>query len=54
MASVYDPIEFLQPVVVKLKILFQRICESTSNWDDVIDDRLLDWSNIIKSINKMQ
>ena len=49
------PYWLLQPVVVKLKILFQRICKSTSNWDDVINDCLiLDWNNIVKSINNME
>ena len=35
-ASAYDPIGFLQPIWIKLKILFQNICKMNIDWDDSI------------------
>ena len=35
-ASVFDPVGYLQPIVIKLKILFQKICRSKLEWDDDI------------------
>ena len=48
-ASVYDPVGFLQPIVIKLKILFQEICSLKIDWDDCIDDRLTNkWLQIVE------
>ena len=33
-ASIYDPLGFIQPFTVKLKILFQEICASGVGWDE--------------------
>ena len=50
-AQIFDPIGFLQPVVIKLKILFQNICKEQLKWDDTIDKQLLvSWNEIIKAI----
>ena len=35
-ASIYDPIGLLQPIVIKLKLLFQEICLLNIAWDDNI------------------
>ena len=37
-ASVYDPIGYIQPIVIKLKLLFQKICSMKIGWDDYIGD----------------
>ena len=37
-ASVYDPIGYLQLLVIMLKILFQEICELNIKWDDNIGE----------------
>ena len=39
-ASIYDPIGYLSPIVVKLKALFQKICISKGDWDSLIDNEL--------------
>ena len=39
-AGIYDPVGFIQPVMVTLKILFQKICLSKIGWDDVVSDAL--------------
>ena len=33
-ASIFDPLGFIQPLTVKLKILFQEICVSGFGWDE--------------------
>ena len=39
-ASVYDPIGILQPIIIKLKLLFQEICLLNIDWDDDISPLL--------------
>lgn len=34
----YDPLGYLSPVVIRFKILFQKLCQCRSDWDDVIHD----------------
>ena len=47
----HDPVGFIQPVVIMLKILFQMICKEEYGWDDEIDDELRKkWVRIIDSI----
>ena len=52
-AGIYDPIGFIQPLVVKFKILFQEICLSNVSWDDDISDNLKKkWFNIIDNVKQ--
>ena len=37
-ASIYDPVGFLAPIVLNLKLLFQEICLKNIGWDDPIGD----------------
>ena len=37
-SSIYDPAGFLQPLTVKLNLLFQGICRSGIGWDDPIGE----------------
>jgi hypothetical protein len=51
-AGVYDPIGFIQPIVIKLKNLFQEICCKSIDWDDELDEKLvLKWFSIIAEMN---
>ena len=46
-ASIYDPFGLLSPYVVKLKILFQRVCNDKIPWDRVLSSELLtEWTLI--------
>ena len=48
-ASVYDPIGFLSPITIQLKLLFQEICVSEVQWDNVLPDELVQkWQCIMK------
>ena len=51
-ASVYDPVAYLQPIVIKLKILFQKICESKLEWDD--DIGILVMKEIVTSLTSSE
>ena len=47
-ASIYDPIGFIDPVIVSFKCLFQKVCISEINWDAVLPPDILKvWHNII-------
>ena len=49
-AGIWDIVGFLQPIIVRLKILFMRICETKVGWDDTINDELQrDWREISTS-----
>ena len=49
-ASVYDPIGYLQPLVIMLKINFQEICKLNIKWDDNIGELVNKWDEIVKSL----
>jgi len=48
----YDPLGFLSPVIIRYKILFQKLCQCKSGWDEIIPDKLLEeWRNLISDLN---
>ena len=49
-SSIYDPVGFLQPLTVKLKLLFQSICRSGISWDNPIGELVYKkWLNIVEN-----
>ena len=49
-SSIYDPVVLLQPLTVKLKLLFQGICWSGIGWDDQIGELFYKkWLNIVEN-----
>ena len=49
-SSIYDPVGFLQPLTVKLKLLFQSISRSGIGWDDPIGESFYKkWLNVVKN-----
>ena len=52
LASLFDPLGLLNPVIVKVKILFQLICIQHIRWDKKIDGELLEvWKLIIQDLS---
>ena len=50
-ARVYDPVGYIQPVAIRLKLMFQIICSTKIGWDDYIDDGLnVKWANVISDL----
>ena len=55
LASIYDPIEFLQALAIRFQILFQRICRFGTKWDDeTTGDILLDWNELLRPVHSMK
>jgi len=37
-ASIFDPYGMISPVVLPLKLLFQKLCTTSISWDDLLDE----------------
>ena len=46
-ASIYDPVGYLAPIVINLKLLFQEICHVGIKWDEHIGSLETKWLHII-------
>ena len=54
-ASIFDPIGFLQNVTINLKILFQEICVQKMEWDEIlVEDLRSKWAKIIEQLKVHQ
>ena len=48
-AKIFDPIGFVTPFTVNLKILFQCSCTANVNWDDPLEgDQANKWNQLVK------
>ena len=55
LASFYDPLGLIQPIIISLKVLFQKICKSTSDWDEPIQNDILhEWNKTILEMSKLK
>ena len=46
----FDLIGVLQPLVINLKILFQKVCKEKFDWDEVISEELQEeWKMMMNS-----
>ncbi|KAG8194789.1 hypothetical protein JTE90_017230 [Oedothorax gibbosus] len=53
-AKIYDPIGFIQPFVVRIKILLQKLWLLGVNWDDPLPcDILNTWNKIVSETSEM-
>ena len=54
MAGFYDPLGWIQPVVIALKILFQEACKLKTGWDENVPTYLYEkWTKAIMEIKKL-
>ena len=48
---IYDPLGFLSPVVVRLKLFFRELCEAKVEWDEPLSNALLTkWESIVNDL----
>ena len=53
-AKFYDPAGLIQPVIVKLKLLFQEVCLTNVDWDSKITGQLKEtWEFIVKFVENL-
>ena len=49
----YNPIGFLSPVIIPLKILFQKLSEHKVDWDELLPDELMrEWKTPVADLKK--
>ena len=53
-AQVYDPLGWISPTIVVMKVLFQKICESKGDWDDELTPELKEsYERWLKELNSI-
>ena len=53
-AKIFDPLGVLSPVFIVLKILFQKICKNSVDWDDPVEKEVVDqWRSVLEDIKKV-
>ena len=54
-AKFYDPLGFVSPITVQLKILFQSLCKAGIEWDEPLNGDLLDrWKLLVSGLLKAE
>ena len=54
-ASLYDPLGLLNPIVVQMKTFFQMLCSGKYDWDNLItNDYLEEWNELVKSLSTIE
>ena len=48
-AAIFDPMGFLSPFVVQLKVMFQGLCVNKAHWDDPLPKEMADkWNKMLQ------
>ena len=54
-SSVYDPIGFVSPFILKAKIILQKLCREKIGWDaEIADVHLAQWKKWLQEVPKLE
>ena len=54
-SKIYDPMGFIAPVTVKMKLFCQSVCKRKMGWDEVLDETSRKiWRNLLKSLKEAE
>ena len=54
-SKIYDPLGFITPVTVKMKIFCQSLCEKKMGWDEVLDESSKGvWTSLLKDLKESE
>lgn len=54
-ASLFDPLGWVQPVIVPAKVLMQEIWKANLEWDQLISEEMISqWKTIVQSLNNLK
>ena len=54
-SKIYDPMGFITPVTVKMKLFCQSLCKRKMGWDEVLDETSRKiWRNLLKSLKEAE
>ena len=55
LATFFNPLGHLQPIIVQYKPLFQKLCELKVGWDEEISSDLAkEWKKLLKVLEELQ
>lgn len=51
MSKIYDPVSFITPVTVRVKLFYQNLCKKKMGWDEILDgsSRMI-WRRLLKDL----
>ena len=53
-AKFHDPLSFLSPVILEIKLFFQGLCKMKIRWDDPLNGKLLKmWCKLLDGLEKV-
>ena len=54
-SKIYDPMGFISPLTVNLKLMFQELCLAKGDWDHPLEGTLkLKWLKLVKSLKEVR
>ena len=53
-AKLFDPVGLISPIIVPLKLVFQKLCKQNKDWDASIDESILkEWNDALNDMKNI-